>query len=370
MTRFFKLTAIILALALPSACSSPRGVALTSEILKEQDAPNPGFAVVPVTRANIKALQQWPSTGWAGHYHWIGPSRGPESAVIRTGDQINLVIWDNQENSLLASAQEKSVNMTGLTVSNTGTIFVPYLDEVQVRGKTPGQARQKIQDALEPIVPQAQVQLTLNAGKQNSVDLVSGVESPGTYPLPDRNYTILSLIAQGGGINKNMRNPIVRLQRGGRSYEIRAGDLFEDPRKNIPLRGNDKIIVEEDDRYFTAMGAARNEELVYFEKETITALESLSMIGGLTDYQANLKGVLVLREYPAKAVRYNGTGPSSDQMVFTFDLTSAEGLFAARKFQIQPQDTVIATESPLSATRTILGLIGSVFGVVNAAPNI
>ena len=105
MTRFFKLTAIILALALPSACSSPRGVALTSEILKEQDAPNPGFAVVPVTRANIKALQQWPSTGWAGHYHWIGPSRGPESAVIRTGDQINLVIWDNQENSLLASAR-------------------------------------------------------------------------------------------------------------------------------------------------------------------------------------------------------------------------------------------------------------------------
>ena len=370
MTHFVKFLAVILALALPSACSSPRGVALTSEILKEQDKPDAGFAVVAVTRSNVKGLMQWPATGWSGHYHWIGPSRGPDSQVIRTGDRVDLVIWDNQENSLLAPAQQKSVNMSGLSVSTTGTIFVPYLDEVTVRGMTPDQARQKIQEALEPIVPQAQVQLSMSAGKQNSVDLVSGVESPGTYPLPDRNYTILSLIAQGGGINKNMRNPIVRLQRDSRSYEIRAGDLFEDPRKNIPLRGNDKVIVDEDDRYFTAMGAAKNEELVYFEKETITALESLSMIGGLTDYQANLKGVLVLREYPAKAVRYNGTGPSSEQMVFTFDLTSADGLFAARKFQIQPQDTVIATESPLSATRTILGLIGSVFGVVNAAPAI
>ena len=370
MSHFLKFSALILAMALTSACTSPRGVALTSEILKEQDAPNPGFAVVPVTRANIKALQIWPDTGWAGHYNWIGSSRGPESPLIRTGDQIDLVIWDNQENSLLAPAQQKSVNMKGLTVSTSGTIFVPYLDEVKVRGKTPGQARQTIQEALEPIIPQAQVQLALNAGKQNSVDLVSGVTTPGTYPLPDRNYTLLSLIAQGGGINKSMRNPIVRLQRSGRSFEIRAGDLFDDPRKNIPLRGNDKVIIEEDDRYFTALGATSSEELVYFDKETITALESLSMIGGLADSRANLKGVLVLREYQAKDVRYNGTGPSSDQMVFTFDLTSADGLFAARKFEIQPQDTVIATESPLSATRTVLGLIGSVFGLASTVNNI
>lgn len=369
MTQIFKFAVLILALALPAACTTPRGAALTSEILKEQDAADPGFAVVPVTRANVTALQSWPATGWQGGYRWIGSSRGPDSPVIRAGDTVDLVIWDNQENSLLASSTEKSVDMKGIGVSTTGTIFVPYLDEVQVRGLTPGQARQKIQDALAPIVPQAQVQLSLNAGKQNSVDLVSGVSTPGSYPLPDRNYTILSLIAQGGGIDKSMRNPLVRLQRNGGSYEIRAKDLFQDPRKNIPLRGNDKVIVEEDDRYFTALGATGKEELVYFEKERITALESLSMIGGLSDYRANLKGVLVLREYPAKTVRYDGTGPESERMVFTFDLTSAEGLFAARKFPIHPQDTVVATESPLTATRTIFGLIGSIFGVASSVNN-
>ncbi|WP_246032394.1 polysaccharide biosynthesis/export family protein [Thalassobius vesicularis] len=368
MTHFLKLSVLALALALPTACTSPRGAALTSEILREQDKPDAGYAVMPVTRANVSALQKWPGVAGNGTYHWIGNNRGPDSPVIRTGDQIDLVIWDNQENSLLASGNEKSVNMKGLQVSTSGTIFVPYLDEVQIRGMTPDQARRHIQESLAPIVPQAQVQLALSAGKQNSVDLVSGVETPGTYPLPDRNYSILSLIAQGGGINKSMRNPLVRLQRNGGSYAIPASALFEDPRKNVPLRGNDKVIVEEDDRYFTALGATGKEELVYFTKENVTALESLSMMGGLSEYRANLKGVLVLREYPAEAVRYNGSGPASERMVFTFDLTSADGLFAARKFPIQPEDTVIATESPLSATRTILGLIGTVFGVVNVAP--
>jgi polysaccharide export outer membrane protein len=54
-------------------------------------------------------------------------------------------------------------------------------------------------------------------------------------------------------------------------------------------------------------------------------------------------------------------------VVFTFDLTSADGLFAARQFQIQSGDTVLATESPVTNARTILGLFGSVFGVTAQA---
>ena len=51
------------------------------------------------------------------------------------------------------------------------------------------------------------------------------------------------------------------------------------------------------------------------------------------------------------------------QVVFTLDLTSADGLFAARKFQIQPDDTVLATESPITSAQTVFGLVGAVLGV-------
>ena len=50
-------------------------------------------------------------------------------------------------------------------------------------------------------------------------------------------------------------------------------------------------------------------------------------------------------------------------MVFTVDLTSADGLFSARNFRIHPGDLVLVTESPVTWAQTILGLVGSVFGL-------
>ncbi len=365
LQKFFKFSAILFCIAILSGCSLPRGAALSSEILKEQNSAEPTFSVVPVTRANLPQISKWPTTGWSGRYHWLQSSRGPNSPIIRAGDLLNLVIWDSQENSLLTSQTQKLVNMPGLVVMPSGTIFVPYLNEISVSGKTPDQARAAIQRALEPIVPSAQVQLGVTAGKQNSVDLVTGVAKPGSYPLPDRNFSILGLLAQGGGINPGLRNPLVRLIRDGKTYETPASELFSKAQRNITLRGNDKILVQEDKRYFTALGATGQETLVYFDKEYITALEALSMIGGVSDTRADLKGVLVLREYSRRALRSNGKGPAMQQVIFTFDLTSADALFASRNFQINPNDTVFVTESPVTSARTVLGLIGAALGVVN-----
>jgi polysaccharide biosynthesis/export protein len=50
-------------------------------------------------------------------------------------------------------------------------------------------------------------------------------------------------------------------------------------------------------------------------------------------------------------------------VVFTLDLTSADGLFSAGQFRIHSGDLVYATESPVTRAQTILSLIGSAFGV-------
>ncbi|MDQ2090956.1 polysaccharide biosynthesis/export family protein [Marimonas arenosa] len=346
-----------------AACSLPRGAGMVNEILREQDKEAPSFQVVQVTRANVAALRQWPATGWAGGYRWLSGNRGPSGNIIRPGDSIDLVIWDSQENSLIASPESKMVRMENLVVSPAGEIFVPYAQDMRVSGMTPDAARREIQDALAPVAPDAQVQLSHSSGQGNSADLVSGVTKPGTYALDGRNVTILSLIAQGGGISKELRNPLVRLIRDGKTYEVRADDLFANASKNVVIRGNDKVLVEEDKRYFTALGATGKEELVYFEKEQISALEAMSIIGGLSDNRANPKGVLVLRDYSERQLRRDGKGPEMPQVVFTFDMTNADGLFAARKFEINPRDTVLATESPVNAVRTIMGLLGTAIGL-------
>jgi len=360
-----------------ASCSIPRGAALSSEILNEKGADEPSYQVVTVTRDNVDALTQWPVTGWKGQYHWVANPRGPQSQLIRSGDVVRIVVWDNQENSLLANAASKQTALPDMVVSPTGKIFVPYVGEVEIRNMTQPAARAHLQEKIESVVPAGQVQLAVVQGQGNSADLVGGVGKPGSYPLPSRNYSLLSLIAAGGGIQPGLENPMVRLLRAGNVYEIRADRLTANPALDTTLRGGDKVVVSEDDRYFTALGTTGREAVVPFSRETLTAMEALSTVGGLSDSRADLKSVLVLRDYPAEQLvkpvddsGYTDKGPLQEQVVFAFDLTSADGLFAARQFQINPKDTVFGTESVVTSARTVLGLIGSVVGVTNAVSNL
>ncbi|WP_417718770.1 polysaccharide biosynthesis/export family protein [Salipiger sp.] len=354
---------MLAALVLVAACSLPRGAALQSEVLKESNAEIPTFQVVQVTRANMPMIASWPTTGWNRGYNWPGASSGSNSNVIQTGDLVDITIWDNQENSLLTNTAEKSTVLSGVEVGPNGAVFIPYVDEVYIRGLTPASARARIQSRLEPIVPSAQVQVRLTQGRANSVELVGGVSRPGSFPMPSRNYKILGLIADGGGIMNSLRNPRVRLIRGGSTYEISADQLLDSGANNALLYPGDTVIVEEDDHSFTALGAAGSEDLIYFPKDDLSALEAVSLMGGLSDSRADPKGVLVLREYRVKHLRSDGTAPRMQQVVFTFDLTSADGLFAARKFLVNPGDTVLATESPVTSAQVVFGLVGSAFGL-------
>ncbi|MFD2173094.1 polysaccharide biosynthesis/export family protein [Rhodobacter lacus] len=336
--------------------------------MKEETAEDQNFAVMRVGRDNIAQIRSYPKVGTQQLRNWPGPHRGADTGVIATGDTVDLMIWDSQANSLLTQTSNHNSNMGGLVVTETGEIFVPYVGNVFVRGLTPTQARTNIQKALEPISPTAQLQLNVKQGRLNTVDVVSGVTRPGSFPLQDRNTSVLSMIAQAGGIPASLRNPDVRLIRGSTTYQIPAHDLLSDASKNIPVRGNDKIIVLPDERYFTAIGATGNQEIVYFSKDHLTAIEALAEIGGLAPTRADPKGLIVLREYPAEAVKPEG--PERSQMVFAFDMTSADGLFAARKFEVYPGDTVVATEASLTVTRNILSTVGTLLGVVRTTSSI
>lgn len=377
MNKLIQFAVACSALLALSACSIPRGAALSSEILNEQTAEVPSYQVVSVTRDNVAAIEDWPVTGWKGQYSWLSAPRGPQNQIIRTGDRVSVVIWDNTDNSLLANGGAKQVTLPEMQVSATGNIFVPYVGEVSIRNMTQPAARAKLQEEMTAVIPSAQVQLAVVPGSSNSADLVGGVSSPGSYALPSQNHTILSLIAQGGGIQSSLKNPLVRLLRGSNVYEIRADRLMANPNLNTVLRGGDKVVVAEDDRYFTALGTTGREDLVPFTRETLTAMEALSTIGGLSDSRADLKSVLVLRDYTAANVvtpvddsGYTDKGPLQEQVVFAFDLTSADGLFAARQFQINPKDTVLGTETVVTSARTVLGLIGSVIGLSNQVSNL
>ncbi|MBO9395199.1 polysaccharide export protein [Shimia sp. R9_2] len=358
-------TFVLLAtLFIVSACSLPRGGPIASEVVGENRTPD-DIQVTAVDRISAKNIEEWPGTGWHGHYHWFARSPGPKSRIIQTGDLVTLTVWDNQDNSLLLGPAERSTPLRPVEVTEAGTIFVPYVDDIMVAGLTPYQAREKIQGQLSPIAPSAQVQIGVTPGPQNSVDVVTGVVAPQRLPLTDRNVSILSVLAQSGGVSDQVENPLVRLQRQGKSYEIPLDSLLKDPTKNVIVRGGDQIIVEEDERYFIAVGATRSERQVFFNQEDITAMEAVTMLGGLNDDRANPQGLFVLRQYDAEDIRPDNSGPNHEHVVFSFDLTRADSLFGANTFQIQPGDIVVASESAIRPAQAVIALVGSLFAIAS-----
>lgn len=359
-----------LILGLGGCNNLPAGSAKKEEILSQADSETGDFAVYQVSRAFLPTVREWPITGNEPTYGWIRASAGARNQIIQPGDVLTLNIWDSSENSLLTAVGQRVVSLEEVEVAANGSIFVPYVGSVSVIGLTPDLAREELQRSLEVIVPSAQVQLSLSEGRGNSVDLVGGVTAPGNYPMPDRNYTVLGLLADGGGVIPGFVNPQIRLFRGGQVFGTSVDQLYEQPSYNTLLKGGDRVVVEEDDRYFASFGATGIEALHTFTDDKLSAMDALSIVGGVSDNKADPKGLLILREYPASAVRPGVRGPRNTRVIFTIDLRDADGLFSARQFRINPNDLMMATESPINDVVAISNIVGNFVGLFNATSNL
>ncbi|MEY8841710.1 polysaccharide export protein, partial [Cribrihabitans sp. XS_ASV171] len=137
--------------------------------------------------------------------------------------------------------------------------------------------------------------------------------------------------------------------RGNEQGKIWYQDLFNHPELDIALRGGDKILVEQDTRSFTALGALSSQARVPFESQDLSALEAIAQVGGLLSLSSDPTGVFVFRNEPAEIagqVLGRTDLQGAQRMVYVLNLTEPNGLFVARDFVIRDEDTVYVTEAP------------------------
>ena len=367
-----------LVLLLAGCDSFPRGSGLQSEVLEESkasgksavsDALPQDFAVEPITRENLGRYAHWPARSQTRGYSWP-KGQGGQSRGINPGDALSISVWVSEDNSLLTSPGDRVAEFPTMVVSSSGQIFLPYIGQVKVGGMAQEKARTRIEEAYAAVVPSAQVQLRSVEGRQSSASVVGGVSKPGSYPLSDSGVTVLDMLALASGVPQGLDNPQIRLQRANTTYGISMDRVLKDTAMNIRVQGGDRIFVESDERYFLSLGAAGRRDQHHFPQDRISALDALSIIGGLAADRADAQGILILRAYDHGDVRGDGSGPRHARTIFTIDLTSADGLFSAGEFQVQPGDLVYITESPLIGTRNALTLIGAIFGLALQADKV
>jgi polysaccharide biosynthesis/export protein len=352
-----------------AGCNLPRGAAFEAEVLAARNADTAtgqttDFAVYSITNASLALLDGWPSSG-ARSYDWIRRQAQPASLLIAPGDMLSVSVWDAEENSLIAGPGQRVAQLQDTQVSAEGAVFLPFVGQLRVQGMSASTARERIEERYAATIPSAQVQVSVTPGRANTAALVAGVSAPGVYPLADRDVTVLGLLSLGGGVLPGLLNPQIRLFRGADVYGTSVARLYEDPALDTTLVGGDRVIIEAEDRYFLSLGAAGSEALHLFPKDHVSALDALSIIGGIAEARADPQGILILRQYPQAAVHTQAEdgsaieGPPQTRVVFTIDLTSADGLFSAGRFAVMPGDLVYATESPVTSATTILGLLGA-----------
>jgi polysaccharide export outer membrane protein len=220
-----------------------------------------------------------------------------------------------------------------------------------------------ISNKLEEQTPDPQVEVRRVAGDGATVSLVGSIGAQGVYPIERPTRTLSAMMANAGGVTIEPEIAQVTVLRGNTKGQIWLQDLYDDPRLDIALRGGDRILVEEDTRAFTALGATGTQSRVNFETKDMSAIEAIATVGGINAMQGDPTGVFVFRN-EAQEVSNQVLGRSdlqgAQRMVYVLDLTQPNGLFVARDFVIRDGDTLYVTEAPITQwDKTISAITGT-----------
>lgn len=286
---------------------------------------------------------------------------------ISAGDMLSVTVWENVDNGLLASVGQKVTFIQDIQVDQKGQIFVPYAGNLKASGKTPEELRRLVTRRLAEQTPDPQVEVRRLAGDGSTVSLIGGVAAQGVYPIEPSTARLTAMLAKAGGVVIEPDVAQIKIQRRGKTGSIWLQDLYDNQMADVALRAGDRIVVEEDRRSFTALGATGGQTRVPFVSKSLSVIEALAQVGGLNSQLADPTGIFVFREEPSYvANRVLGRTDilTPQRFAYIVDLTKPNGMFVARDFNVRDGDTIYITEAPFVGWQKILA---ATIGTINFA---
>jgi len=360
-SRWGKCAVVLTLASTVAACNLvPRSGPNKSEIYagsvqKEGDA-----FIVEVNDRVSRATAVVPALGFSDSFKNAGQLG---SDTIRPGDILALTIWENVDKPLLGPEGQVAAVLEEVQVDGAGFIFVPYAGRIRAAGNTPEGIRRIISAKLEEQTPDPQVEVRRAAGDGSTVSLVGTVGAQGVYPIERPTRTLSTMLAQAGGVTIVPEIAQITVLRGKETGQIWFQDLYDNPELDIALRGGDRILVEEDTRAFTALGATGTQSRVNFFTKDLSAIEAIAQVGGLVATSSDPTGVFIFRN-EADVVANNVLGrkdlDGAQRMVYVLNLTKPNGMFTARDFIVRDGDTLYVTEAPITTwNKTISAITGT-----------
>ena len=369
--RWARPIAVLAALAVVSSCGLPqvgpnKRQIFAGSVQKEGDA-----FVVEVNDRVTRATAVTPALGFTNEFKnaaLLG------SDTIRPGDVLGITVYENVDDPLLGVGEAPATVLEEVQVDGAGFIFIPYAGRIKAAGNSPDAIRRIITNKLGEQTPDPQVEVRRASGDGSTVSLIGSIGSQGVYAIERPTRTLSTMMARAGGVTIEPEIAQITVIRGKMRGKIWFQDLYDHPELDIALRGGDRILIEEDTRSFTALGATGGQAQVPFESQNLSALEGIAQVGGLNSATADPTGVFVFRNEPqevAAQVLGRNDLQGTQRMVYVLDLTRPNGMFMARDFVIRDGDTLYVTEAPFTqwskVISAITGTAGSAAGLTSVA---
>jgi polysaccharide export outer membrane protein len=233
--------------------------------------------------------------------------------VLGAGDVVRITVYQHDDLTTVARVNEQ------------GNINFPLIGEMRVGGMTEREAEARVQQALQKgrIVQNPQVTLIIDQYQSHQVSVLGKVAKPGKYPFA-RGSTVVDLIAEAGGIEKDGSNRVMLTRKGkiGQPQTVDvAAILGGDASQNVVVEDGDIIFVPELEVFYVYGEVQRPG--AYPLTNVMTVMQAISVSGGLTD-----KGT----ERGLKIKRRTQDG---ETQTITADLND----------RLQPDDVILVKES-------------------------
>jgi polysaccharide export outer membrane protein len=267
----------------------------------------------------------------------------PAEYRIGSNDVLYITVWDHPELTAPSGAQQQ-IDANGRLVRADGTLYYPFIKEVQAAGKTVQQLRSDIEERLSAFIADPQVDVAVLRFSSQKVVVTGAVSKAGPQAISTNPLSVVEALGSAGIDTTSADLSGLLLTRNGRVYTLNLDTLNQPDSElqNVYLKGGDQLYLPYNDKKrIYVMGEVNQPRALSFKTATMNLSDVLGSVGGLSQTTSNGNAVYVIR-----GVENLDVEPAK---VYQLQAESPTAMALATHFEVRPQDVVYV--GPANVTR-------------------
>lgn len=285
-----------------------------------------------------------------------------KAETYRLGDYdvIAVAVWEHPELTT-PFGQYRNDLAVGQMVDEKGKVFFPYAGELQAKGATAVEMRNKLYAALSKVLNNPQLDVKITGFRSQKVFVHGGVSKPGAVPVSDVPLTLLDAVNQAGGLAPEGDPSQVELKRGGKLLTLNLYADYGagmDPSRLILKDGDVVRVPTKGELQVYVLGEVEKPQALSLANGKLSLAQAIAQVGGLDKLSSKGKGVYVARLHDSASVE-----------LYHLDARNPLALVVGDQFALKPRDIVWVDALGLARWNRVISLLAPTAGLYNTLVN-